>query len=262
MFLHNMLLCFLILVLSIEASDSSRVFELSDKFISLYKEDGRSWLVKFYAPWCHYCRQLEPVYMQVAQELAQEGSQVVVGRLDCTRFTSVATHFPVRGFPTILFINKDFMVEFDGDRSKEDILDFTRRLSGPAVRDIKECQEVDSLLEKHKVFFLHVGDEVPEHFSKTANKYRSLSWFYHSKEPCMESSGSFVLKGTKEQKLISKFDSESIIVNNSSMNQWVRKERFPYFLKITNGNFNQVVKTGKYFGEKYSYTRLSQSLLL
>jgi hypothetical protein len=183
--------------------------------------------------------------MQVAQQLAQENSEVIVGRVDCTRFQSVASHFPVRGFPTILFINKDFMIEFDGDRSKEDILDFTRRLSGPPVRKVKDCEEIDILLGKHKVFFLHIGDEIPEHFSKTAAKYRSLSWFYHTSKPCLDSIGSFVIKGTTEQKLISRFDENSLASANTSMNQWVRQERFPHFVKITNGNINQVMRTDK-----------------
>ena len=228
-------------------SQGSRVYELSDKFVELYKQDSRSWLVKFYAPWCHYCRQLEPIYMQVAQQLAREGSDIVVGRLDCTRFTTAATAFPVRGFPTILFITRDFMIEFDGDRTQEEILDFARRLSGPAVKVIGDCEEVDSLLDSQKVLFVHVGDSVPDYFSKTANKYRSVSWFYHLQLPCpsLESLGSFVVKGTTEKKLVSQFDEDSLLVSNTSMNHWVRRERFPHFFKITSGNFNHILKSGE-----------------
>jgi len=186
--------------------------------------------------------------MQVAQELAIEGSEVVVGRLDCTRFTSAATHFPVRGFPTILYIHKDFMIEYDGDRSKEDILDFSRRLSGPAIRPVKDCKQVDVLLEEHKVFFLHVGHPIPDHFAKTANKYRSVTWFYHLSMACegvdVDIGSSFVVKGTAEKKMISRFDEMSLLESNTSMNQWVRKERFPHFFKVTGGNFNHVIRSG------------------
>ena len=30
------------------------------------------------------------------------GSEIRVGRVDCTRFTAVATEFMVKGFPTIM----------------------------------------------------------------------------------------------------------------------------------------------------------------
>ena len=55
--------------------------------------------MKFYAPWCGHCKKLEPVWMQVAQQLAH--SEVRVGRVDCTKYSSMASHFGIRGYPTI-----------------------------------------------------------------------------------------------------------------------------------------------------------------
>jgi thiol-disulfide isomerase/thioredoxin len=35
------------------------VGELNDKFLNVYKQDvGKGWMVQFYAPWCHHCRQM------------------------------------------------------------------------------------------------------------------------------------------------------------------------------------------------------------
>lgn len=36
----------------------NRVIELTDQFSKVLKVNTqRDWLVKFYAPWCHHCRQ-------------------------------------------------------------------------------------------------------------------------------------------------------------------------------------------------------------
>ena len=58
-------------------------------------------ICKFYAPWCGHCKKLEPVFREVARDLSRQG-KVRVGKVDCTRFPSLASEFSVRGFPTIL----------------------------------------------------------------------------------------------------------------------------------------------------------------
>lgn len=77
---------------------SSKVLELSDKFLDVRK-DGGQWFVMFYAPWCGHCKRLEPIWAHVAQALYK--SNVRVGRVDCTRFPNVANEFSIVGFPTV-----------------------------------------------------------------------------------------------------------------------------------------------------------------
>lgn len=55
---------------------------------------------QFYAPWCGHCKKLEPIWNQVAHALYD--TEIRVGRVDCTRFTAVASEFMIKGFPTIM----------------------------------------------------------------------------------------------------------------------------------------------------------------
>ncbi|MEQ2192097.1 Protein disulfide-isomerase tmx3, partial [Xenoophorus captivus] len=59
------------------------------------------WLVDFYAPWCGYCKKLEPVWYEVGAELKSSGSPVRVGKMDATAYSGMASEFGVRGYPTI-----------------------------------------------------------------------------------------------------------------------------------------------------------------
>lgn len=245
----------IILVTCVNIHTASRVYELTDKFLQAYKNENRFWLVKFYAPWCHFCKDLEPIYMQVAQRLASEGSSVVVGRLDATKYTNI--EFPVRGFPTILFISKDFTVEFDGDRTIEDITDFARRLSGPAIRSLTACNgQLNKLLDEHKVLFLHVSHNSswPEYFVRGASKYRSLNWFYGSQSPCSSlEQGTYVLKKTPNSMLSIKYEAENFA---GTFNQWIRLQRFPQFVKVTQGIISHLLKTGNKLHMTYSWQPL------
>lgn len=241
-------LTILILVFFIQLSNCSRVYELTDKFLQSYKSENRLWLVKFYAPWCHFCKELEPIYSQVAQRLANDGSPVIVGRLDCTKYPKI--DFPVRGFPTILFISNDFIVEFDGDRSVDDITDFAKKLAGPAIRLLTNCNEdhLKKLLDEHKVLFLHVGpsDSFPEYYVRGASKYRSLNWFYglQSNVSCSSlGEGTYVVKKSLNDILPIKFEPDKF---DGTFNRWIKFNRFPQFVKVTQGNIAHLLKTGMF----------------
>lgn len=41
-------------------------------------------MLQFYAPWCTFCKQLDPVWHDVASELKSLGSLVNVGKADAT----------------------------------------------------------------------------------------------------------------------------------------------------------------------------------
>lgn len=44
------------------------------------KASGRPWFIKFYAPWCGFCKQLAPAWVEMAKDLKH---QVDVGEVNC-----------------------------------------------------------------------------------------------------------------------------------------------------------------------------------
>ncbi|KAH6947651.1 hypothetical protein HPB50_020543 [Hyalomma asiaticum] len=104
----------------------SKVLELSDRFLDVRHEG--SWLVKFYAPWCGHCKMLEPIWSQVAQSLAD--TDIRVSRELCLCVLLILGHI----FHYILFsIKGDKTVEYKGDRNREELAEFGRRMDGHFV---------------------------------------------------------------------------------------------------------------------------------
>jgi len=58
-------------------------------------------IVDFWAPWCGPCHMVAPILEEIAKEYA---GQVIVAKVNTDENPVWATHYGVRGIPTMLFI--------------------------------------------------------------------------------------------------------------------------------------------------------------
>ncbi|XP_018331269.1 protein disulfide-isomerase TMX3 [Agrilus planipennis] len=237
------------------SAEASRVLELSDKFLEIRKDSGH-WLVMFYAPWCGHCKRLEPVYAHVAQALYR--TSINVGKVDCTRFSSLATEFSVRSFPTIKYIRDTEHQTFTGDRTKEEIVSFALRMAGPPIQDIKQSEKLQSLIMSNQLFFLYIGEKegsLWDSYYYGASKLQPYSFFYAANVGVAKlySNASQLpsLSVYKEGKQYTYIDTiiesqADFATINESVYKWLNEERFETFQKVTRGNINQILQTKKY----------------
>jgi len=246
---------------------TGKVLELSDKFLPLRKEGV--WLMKFYAPWCGHCKKLEPVWKHVAQSLVD--TPVRVGRVDCTRFTKVATEFSIRGYPTIVFLKGEEVWTYEGDRSREEIVAFARRMMGPPVQQIHNNRDLEQA-RLNTLFFLYAG--LPEHplhqqFLLNAKHFQKDELMYSTSLELLSEQlgdtaepGVYVYKdggftqfpaeevvGRQEREAAEEEDEANkppITVTNTSLYSWVMAERFPLFVKVTRGKFSNILASRKF----------------
>ncbi|EDO41581.1 predicted protein, partial [Nematostella vectensis] len=225
----------------------SYVVELDDRFAHL-KEQG-SWLVEFYAPWCGYCRKLEPVYEEVAKTL--HGSSINVAKLDATVYSGISREYGVRGFPTIKFIKGKKVINYEGDRTAQDIIQFAQKASGPAVRELTSGEELRKVQRERPVFFLLVQksgeiDTLKDHYDKAADMMLTKAYFYSIDDNQLPKSIKINAPAISVFKDGRHFEYEvPDDVAASNISDWVSQEQFPAFIQITRTNIHEIGGTGR-----------------
>uniref|UniRef100_A0A3B4AFI5 Protein disulfide-isomerase n=1 Tax=Periophthalmus magnuspinnatus TaxID=409849 RepID=A0A3B4AFI5_9GOBI len=111
-------------------------------------------LVEFYAPWCGHCKALAPEYAKAAGMLKAEGSEIRLGKVDATEETEMAQEYGVRGYPTIKFFKggeKSSPKEYSAGRQADDIVNWLKKRTGPAVAALDGVTGAESLIADNEV---------------------------------------------------------------------------------------------------------------
>ena len=141
------------------ASACGQVVELTDDTFDRAVTNNGIWLVKFYAPWCGHCQEMAPVMEAAAKDLP---SQVHFGKVDATVHTALKDRFGVEGFPTLRYTSDGVeWKEYDLGRTREELLRFAARISGPVTTKVDSKAKLEKLAVANGVAFV-LCDEVKE----------------------------------------------------------------------------------------------------
>lgn len=96
----------------------SDVVSLTKASFHDFIEDHDLVLANFYAPWCHYSRQLAPIFEQAATVLKTDNIPLV--NVDYTLERELCSEFRIRGYPTMkVFRGLESVERFPGARRTE-----------------------------------------------------------------------------------------------------------------------------------------------
>lgn len=157
-----------------EIKEEEGVLVLTKDTFEKATTDNKYVLVEFYAPWCGHCKALAPEYAKAAQKLADEKSDIKLGKVDATVETELAEKYEVRGYPTIKFFKEGKVVEYSGGRQAADIVTWLSKKTGPPAVNVDSVDDAKKMIEKDDVvvvgFFSDLDSDSAKAFIAAADE--------------------------------------------------------------------------------------------
>jgi protein disulfide-isomerase A6 len=139
----------LVAALALGVSAKSAVLDLIPaNFDKVVLESGKPALVEFFAPWCGHCKNLAPVYEELAQSFASQSSKISIAKVDADAEKGLGKRFGVQGFPTIKFFDgkSDKPVDYNGGRDLESLTAFITEKTGVKAKGSKKAPSAVEML--------------------------------------------------------------------------------------------------------------------
>ena len=97
----------------------SASFQLDDDNFEIFTH-GKDVFIKFYANWCTHCKNLAPIWLELAQEYQGQFAEV-----DGNAQYELSQKFGVKGYPTLFILKANGeRINYTGERTKESIREF------------------------------------------------------------------------------------------------------------------------------------------
>jgi len=160
----------------------------SHTFDDVVLDKSKNVLVSFTAPWCGHCKNMKPIYEEVARNFKGE-SDCVVANIDADAVPNkpLAEKYGVKSYPTIKFFSKDGKEpeSYEGGRTEEAFVSFlnekcgTHRAVGGGLNDqAGRLGELDLLANKFFVASGKARDSIYKDALALASKTGAASKHY------------------------------------------------------------------------------------
>ncbi|KAK9460502.1 thioredoxin-like protein [Lipomyces oligophaga] len=124
-------------------------------FNKLVTSSGDGYFIKFYTPWCPYCKALEPAWIELARQMK---GKLNIAEVNCEEEKRLCKVARVQGFPDLMYFLGSERIEYDGLRGVGDLVAFANQAMSARVRSV-DASEFEEIEKKEEVIFLYFFDE-------------------------------------------------------------------------------------------------------
>ncbi|KAH8663916.1 thioredoxin-like protein [Xylariales sp. PMI_506] len=135
---------------AVVAAKSAVLDLIPSNFDDVVLKSGKPTLVEFFAPWCGHCKNLAPVYEELAQTF-EFSKDVQIAKVDADAEKSLGKRFGVQGFPTLKFFDgkSETPSDYNSGRDLESLTKFITEKTGvKPKRKLEMPSYVDFLDDK------------------------------------------------------------------------------------------------------------------
>ncbi|KAI8075172.1 hypothetical protein BC940DRAFT_287630 [Gongronella butleri] len=206
------------------------------------KQSGSPWFIKYYAPWCGHCKNLAPVWENLAMDHA--ASNINLGEVNCETNRDLCSAENVAGLPTIYFYNHGFRFTFTGQRDLDSFKAYLQKMTGPAFQTTDHAALPSILKEPVSLVYVHAAKQKNmDDLERVAKGVMDRLPVYTTSDPKMDKA----LKGTgKLPRLVMiKHDGAVQLVNDGATStwlSWVQSHQYPLVTRIASNNANEILK--------------------
>ncbi len=119
---------------------------VASNFDEIAFDKNKHVFVDFYAPWCNYCKEFEPIFEQLGEKF-KDSDTVVIAKVDAT--LNQFKHSKIKKYPTLYLYRKEdnHIIDYNGERTFEAMYKF---LGGTDDEEVKEetCGDSETCSEK------------------------------------------------------------------------------------------------------------------
>lgn len=102
------------------------VIHINEQAFEKLQNSGKPFLVDYWAPWCVYCRRINPAYEKIAEEF---GDELIVAKVNIDDEPVLANREKIEVIPTlVLYKGNEALGSVVAPQSKAAIEDFIREL--------------------------------------------------------------------------------------------------------------------------------------
>ncbi|KAG1969932.1 protein disulfide-isomerase TMX3 [Pimephales promelas] len=166
--------------------------------------------------------------------------------MDTTEHTSMASEFNIRGYPTIKLFKGDLSFDYKGPRTKDAIIEYTNRVSGPVVRTLSSVQLFQHVMSRHDLIFVYIGGEslLKKEYYKAATEYIVHTYFFSASEEILPKAVTL-----QDVPVVAVFKDGTYYLYNEfldgDLSSWINRERFPTYFQIDSFSLYQMGEQSK-----------------